>query len=138
MPLNPASHHPDGTPRVLSDGRRIWHVTTLWAAARGLEPCPVPLSAIRELDEVCWFSDAWGKKPTCRAVAEHCRRVMDADLSMPVILGPLTDNPQAALDGMHRIVRALLDGRGTIDAVILPAMPAPDEVLTPTDPRFEP
>jgi hypothetical protein len=138
MPLNPASHHPDGTPRVLSDGRRVWHVTTLWAAADGLSSRSVPIAEIRELDEVCWFSDAWGKRPTCRAVAEHCRRVLDADATYPAILGPLDDNPRAVLDGMHRIVRALLDGRGTIDAVVLPSMPEPDEMLKPTDPRYEP
>jgi hypothetical protein len=137
MAFNPASHHPGGEPRVLSDGKRIWHVTTLWAAAAGLTPRPVPVSEIREMDEICWFSDAWGKKPTCRAVADHCRRIMTADLSVPIILGPLGDNPLAVLDGMHRAARCLLENRPTIDAVILEAMPAPDEMLKADDPRYE-
>ncbi len=130
---NPASHWPDGTPRVYCDGKRVWHVATIWRAAEGLVPSAVEVSAIREMDEVCWFSEAWGKRPTCRAVGEHFRRVMAVDMRVPVIIGP----DGGLLDGMHRVVRAWLDGRTTIEAVRLERMPEADEVLKAEDARYE-
>ena len=86
----------------------------------------VEVSAIREMDEVCWFSEAWGRLPTCRAVGEHVKRVMAADLAVPVIVGPKGE----LLDGMHRVVRAWLEGRSEVSAVRLERMPEADEVLT--------
>ena len=118
-------------PRFYSDGPRVWYITTIWRAAEGLAVREVPITAVREMNEVCWFSDAWGKRPTCRAVVEHCRRIMDADFSHPIILGP----DGGVLDGMHRIARALLDGKTTLPGVQLTAMPPVDELLSPDDPR---
>ena len=93
---------------------------------------------MRELDEVTWFSDVWGRRPTCRAVIEHCQRIMAADLSYPVIFAP--EGPPhhgCILDGLHRIAKTMAEGRTTIRAVRLPAMPPPDEEIGPDDPRYE-
>jgi len=116
-----------------SDGRGIWYIDRLWIAAAGLPVEDLPISRVRELDEVCWFSDVWGKKPTCRAVIEHCQRILAADLSHPVILSPKGE----VLDGVHRIAKALLAGQTTVRAVRLPAMPPPDDTIQPGDPRYE-
>jgi hypothetical protein len=127
---------PSPRPRLYSNGQHLWLVTTLWAAAEGLPAQDLPvatLAKLPELDEVCWFSDAWGKRPTCRAIIDHARRIRDADLSYPIILGPNNE----LLDGMHRIAKAMLDGHATIRAVRLPAMPPPDESLRADDPRYE-
>jgi hypothetical protein len=43
-----------------------------------------------------------GKGPTCRAVAEHARRINAADLSHPVILAA----DGSLMDGGHRIKRS--------------------------------
>lgn len=117
-----------------SDGRSIWYIDTLWTAAKNLPVEQVPITQIRELDEVCWFSDAWNKKPTCRAVVEHCQRLMAADLAFPIILGP----DGGVLDGVHRVAKAMLAGQQTIQAVRLTTMPPPDSQLDPKDPRYEP
>ena len=65
---------------------------------------------VRELDEVTWFSEVWGRRPTCRAVIEHCQRIMAADLSYPVIFAP--EGPPhhgCILDGMHRIAKTMAE-----------------------------
>jgi hypothetical protein len=44
------------------------------------------------------------------------------DVSHPIILGP----DGRVLDGMHRVARALLEGRLSIQAVRLVVLPEPD------------
>lgn len=119
--------------RFYSDGRSIWFIETLWAAMTGLPATPLELQSVAELDQVVWFSEAWGKRPTCRLVVEHCRRMMAADLTYPVLLSP----EGVVLDGMHRICKAMATGLTTISAVRLTSMPPPDERLHANDPRYE-
>ena len=59
---------------------------------------------------------------TVRKVTEHFRRVAEADLSYPVILGP----GNRVMDGMHRVARALLENRTTILARRFRELPQPD------------
>jgi hypothetical protein len=119
---------------LYSNGRVIWFIDRIWVAAKGLPEFDFPIDNVPILDEVCWFGDVWGKKPTCRAVIEHCRRIMAADMSYPIILAPNGD----VLDGVHRIARAMLEGRTTVRAVKLQNMPPWDELIPPDDPRYEP
>jgi hypothetical protein len=81
----------------------------------------VTVDSVREVDTVYWFDDST-VAPTVRAVAEHARLMLDADLSFPVILGP----DGRVMDGMHRIARALLDGRKRVSAVRFQILPEPD------------
>ena len=83
----------------------------------------VPLAEIVELDEDCWFG---GRAPTCREVAEHARRIANADLGYPVILA----SDGRLMDGGHRIARAWLDGLGEVDAVRFEVDPEPDWVVS--------
>jgi hypothetical protein len=57
-----------------------------------------------------------------REVAEHIRLVQAVDPSYPIILG--VDG--RVMDGMHRVVRALLEGSATISAVQFEVHPDPD------------
>lgn len=124
--------------RFYSEGTAIWYIDRLWPLAAGLPQFDLAIDQVRELDEVTWFSDAWGQRPTCRAVFDHCRRILAADLSYPVILAPPgPPHGGCVLDGIHRIGQALLAGRTTVPAVRLPVMPPPDETLSPEDPRYE-
>ena len=62
---------------------------------------------------------------TVRKVAEHARRIFDADLAYPVILcaeGRL-------MDGGHRLAKAWMEGREEIAAVRFAVTPEPDEIL---------
>ncbi len=67
---------------------------------------------------------------TCRAVVEHAGLMRDSDLNFPVILS----SDGRVMDGMHRICKALLDGRETIAAVRFTKDPKPDHVgITPEE-----
>ena len=48
--------------------------------------------------------------------------MQEVETDYPIILGP----DGRVMDGMHRVARALLEGRPTIKAVRLPTLPAPD------------
>lgn len=120
--------------RFYSDGRGIWYIDRIWPLVAGLPEEDLAIDQVRELDEVCWFDDRWGVRPTCRLVIEHCQRIMAADMSYPVIVGP----GGMVLDGVHRIAKAMLTGHATVRAVRLAELPPPDETLSPDDPRYDP
>jgi hypothetical protein len=108
---------------TIRDGKRlVWYTENLWSAAGSLVPFDVELSAIRELDEDCWFDT--GKKPTLREIAGHCQRINAASFEHPIIL----NDDGALMDGGHRVCKARLEGRETIRAVRFGSMPDPDEV----------
>ena len=107
-------------------GLLAWDVHRLIKCTSGLPPFEFPISAIRELDEAFWASDT-GEMPTCRQIAEHARLMNEADLGHPIILDP--DN--RVMDGMHRVCKALNEGRQTIRAVRLPVLVEPDYVGVP-------
>jgi hypothetical protein len=102
-------------------GFDAWDVDRLIHLSRGLPMHAVAVDSVREVDTVYWF-DASTAAPTVRAIVEHARLMLDADLSFPVILGP----DGRVMDGMHRIARAMLDGKRAVSAVRFPALPEPD------------
>ena len=112
---------PEKHSRAVPGGRAFWWTEGLWAASAGLPVTEVPVAEISELDEDCWFD---GRAPTCREVAEHARRITEADLGHPVILA----SDGRLMDGGHRVARAWLDGRLTVDAVRFAVDPEPDWV----------
>lgn len=101
-------------------GLDAWDVDRLIDLAAGLPVEELAIPDIDEIDSVYWF-DEW-QRPTVRNVVDHFRLVQEVDLSYPIILGP----DGRVMDGMHRVARALLDGRPTIRAVRLPIIPEPD------------
>jgi hypothetical protein len=101
-------------------GLDAWDVDRLIELARGLAVEQVPLEEIAEIDSVYWFDER--QRPTVRSVAEHFRLIQEVDPSHPIILGP----DGRVMDGMHRVARALFEGRLTITAQRLRALPDPD------------
>lgn len=93
-------------------GFDAWDVDRLIELSRGLPVEPVPIDAIGEIDTVYWFDDR-DELPTVRKVVEHARLIGEVDDSYPIILG----HDGRVMDGMHRIARALLEGRTAVDAV---------------------
>jgi len=87
-------------------GFDAWDVDRLIALSRELPARAVAVDSIREVDTVYWFDSSTGG-PTVRAIVEHTRLIMEADVSFPVILG----HDGRVMDGMHRIARAMLEGR---------------------------
>lgn len=102
-----------------SDGTGRWHVPRLVEAAAALTPEELPVAAFRDLDEQVWERDM-----TPRAAVAHLRRVLDADLSYPIIVSA----DGWVMDGCHRLAKALLEGRETVLAVRFEKNPPPDEV----------
>ena len=66
-------------------GRLIWDVDRLVELSARLPRQEVPLREIRELDEAYWFGGG-DDRPTCRAVADHARLIIETDLQYPIIL----------------------------------------------------
>jgi len=107
--------------RPAAEGFDAWDVDRLLDLAADLPIVDVQLAAIWEIDTAYWFQE--GSEPaTVRAVVDHVRLIHEADLSWPIILDP----DGRVLDGMHRVGKALLDGRPTIRAVFLEVLPEPD------------
>jgi hypothetical protein len=102
-------------------GFDAWDVDRLIALSRGLPIERVAVDAIGEVDTAYWF-DGSDEPPTVRKVVEHARLISEVDVSYPIILGP----DGRVMDGMHRIGRALLEGRADIDAVRFTTLPEPD------------
>jgi hypothetical protein len=107
--------------RPSASGLLAWDVDRLIALTADLPRREVPLDSIRELDEPFWFGGG-SANATCRAVAEHARLIMEADLRYPIILGA----DGRVMDGMHRVAKAYLEGRSGILAVRLDVDPEPD------------
>lgn len=118
---------PEPTPEKHSypvpGGRAYWWTEKLWAAARDLPAADVPIASIAEFEIDCWFQGR--HTPSCRAVAEHTRRINAADLACPVILAA----DGHLMDGGHRIAKAWLEGRTEVKAVRFEATPPPDWIV---------
>lgn len=114
--------------RASERGLLAWDVHGLVERTAALEPVQVPLAEIRELDLPFWFSGE-DDVPTCRRVAEHARLIQETSLAYPIILDP----EGRVLDGMHRVCKALIEGRASIEAFRLPSLPEPDYVGVPVD-----
>ena len=102
-------------------GFDAWDVDRLIELSRGLPVHAVAVASVGEVDTAYWFEGITAV-PTVRAVVDHARLMLAADLSYPVILGP----DGRVMDGMHRIARALLEGVAEVSAVRLPHLPEPD------------
>jgi hypothetical protein len=101
-------------------GLDAWDTDRLVALTKDLPVEQIELADIDEIDSVYWFDER--DRPTVRKVVEHFRLVEEVDLAYPIILGP----DGRVMDGMHRIARALVEGRSTITAVRFPTLPEPD------------
>jgi hypothetical protein len=102
-------------------GLLAWDVHRLVALSTDFPRKRVPLEQIRELEEA-WHGD--DETPTWRAFAEHMKLAEEADLAFPIILSA----GGAVMDGMHRVVKAMVLGHTDIDAVQFADDPTPDHI----------
>jgi hypothetical protein len=102
-------------------GFDAWDVDRLIELSRGLPIESVSVDSIGEVDTSYWFEGS-AEVPTVRKIVEHTKLMLEVDLSFPIILG----HDGRVMDGMHRIARALLDGKTEIAAVRFIAPPEPD------------
>ena len=106
--------------RPSTHGLDAWDVDNLIKASADLPVVDVALDSIGDVDTDFWFQ--FGSIPTVRRVIDHVRLIQQVDLSFPVILGA----DGRVMDGMHRIARAILEGRSTIEAVRFVTEAEPD------------
>lgn len=103
------------------NGLDAWDVNRLIELSADFPVEEVDVSEIGAVDTVYWFDES-RNEPTVRGVVEHTRLINEVDLSYPIILG----EDGRVMDGMHRVARAILEGRTTIKAVRFQVQPAPD------------
>ena len=103
-------------------GLLAWDVDRLIMRTKDFPRIHIPLTSIRELDEP--FCAEHEGAPTWQGVIEHVRLIEEADLGFAIILSA----DGRVMDGMHRVAKAVLLGRATIEAVQFAGDPDPDYV----------
>lgn len=101
---------------TFSEDGKVWLVTNLIARAKDLEVFDLPLAAIYSDTEV------WTPVGSAYGIAHHVRRALDVNTEYPVILS----QQGFIMDGWHRVLRALVDGKSTIKAVRFVTTPLHD------------
>lgn len=100
-------------------GNKVWRAETLYlfAKAKGYPVRNLPLWAV-DLTDKAFSADNLSQ------FIFQCKRVQDCSLDYPIIL----DDCGQIADGYHRVCKAIIEGRETIKAIRLEAMPAPDRI----------
>ena len=98
-------------------GNKRWDNGTLFNAAKGIEPYDMQISAI-DLESAPWNIDSF------YYFLYHSKRVLEADMSYPIIQMPTG----YIIDGWHRLAKAILNGDETIKCIRLKTMPEPDDI----------
>lgn len=107
--------------RQSGDNVLVWDVNRLVNLSSGLPRITIRVESVRELDEAYW-SGAGQERLTCRDVIEHARLINEAEFCHPIILSA----DGRVMDGMHRVAKALMEGRAGIEAVQFDVDPVPD------------
>lgn len=105
------------------EGWIAWDVKRLIALADGVPVMEVECDPLVDADPLYWFQGFNGP-PSVRTVADHARLMDAADLSYPILLCA----EGRVMDGMHRVAKALVEGRNSILAKQFSATPEPDFV----------
>jgi hypothetical protein len=108
--------------RQSSRGLLAWDVDRLVTLSRDFPVLQVPLATIRELSEPFWSE--FDEAPSWQSVVDHIRLIDAADSRFPIILSA----EGRVMDGMHRVIKALLAERASIDAVQFTTDPEPDHI----------
>lgn len=95
-------------------GNKHWRVPGLFALAKSLPVQEVPVSALNT-------SDVYHEL-TLRQFVGHMKSVLKADLKYPIILSADGE----IMDGRHRVMKTILEGRPTINIVRFVNTPRPD------------
>lgn len=114
--------------RTIQGDLLAWDVHRLIRLSRSFTSMPVPLKDFSELDENWWYQDRT-VMPTPRDLAEHMALVQQADLAYPVLL--CADG--RLMDGMHRLIKALLEDQTHVQTIKFPVTPEPDYINCPAD-----
>ena len=109
--------------RQSDQGLLAWDIRRLCELVHDLPVKQVRLVDIAELDETHWYKYE-GDSPTCRSLLNHMQLIDEVDLGYPIIL----DQDGQVMDGMHRVCRAVREGKDSVPAVRFVTNPEPDFV----------
>jgi hypothetical protein len=107
--------------RQSSQGLLAWDVDRLITLSKAFPRKWLRIADLGELDRPWHGEDG---PPTWRQLVEHIQMINEADLSYPIILAANSE----VMDGRHRIAKAALAGRDTIECVQFEEDPPPDHV----------
>jgi hypothetical protein len=107
--------------RRSAQGLLAWDVDRLIALSQDFPRKHLRITDLGELDRN-WAGD--DEAPTWRGLIDHIRLIEAADLSFPIILAANGE----VMDGRHRIAKAALLNRDTIECVQFETDPAPDHI----------
>ena len=99
-----------------ADGDNTWSVSRLWELAKGL---PIESAPIQEFKE--WDYWVWEELHTLSDFMEHLLRIKGAS-DEPIIVSA----EGWIMDGVHRLVKARLEGKQQIALVRFAETPPPD------------
>ena len=115
--------------RPSARGFYAWDVDRLVALTEKSRRRYVKINTLKEIEGKFWFGNNI-EQITWRSIIEHLKLIQETDLSYPIILSA----EGQVMDGMHRVAKALLEGRETIEAVQFDEDPKPDyEDVLPED-----
>ncbi len=109
--------------RQSDQGLLAWDIRRLIELSNEFPIEQVSLADVAELDETHWYEHE-GDSPTCRSLLEHMKLIDEVDTRYPIIL----DQDGRVMDGMHRVCRAIRDGKEHVPAVRFRTTPDPDYV----------
>lgn len=103
----------------LADGKYTDSAGCVWTVARLIQHSKaLPVFEIL-LAGIFIGEKVFKESRTARDIAEHVKRVNETDLDYPIILDP----DGFIMDGWHRVIKALVEGRETIKAVRFEELP---------------
>ena len=111
--MNLIKQWPNHKDQMCRLGKAHWSVARLITLAEDLPVMEIPLEHLNMYDSY--------HNLTIRDFVMHMTAVRDADLSFPIIL----DEDGEIMDGRHRIMKALFEGKETVRAVRFEVNPAP-------------
>lgn len=112
--------------RKVNGDTHIWDVDKLVKLSEHYLPKEVMLESIDELDTNYWFQSS-EDVPSVRNIADHIEFAKKTSFKYPVILS----SDGKVMDGMHRILKALMTGKETIKVIQFLEDPEPDHVNVP-------
>ena len=103
--------------QTFNDNGNRWFISRLIEKAKDLPEQEMPITGLN-------LYELSPKIKSIKSFVGHIKKVLDADLSFPIIL----DDEGYVMDGRHRVAKALLEGKETIKFVRFEETPTPDFV----------